>query len=106
MGRYPRRRQRRLGEKLREIRNALGLSQSQIIHRLGLTDEFTRTNVSNYEQDQREPPLFVLLEYARIAGICLDVLVDDRVDLPVAIPSTPVHSPTKILRIKRTPKRG
>jgi transcriptional regulator with XRE-family HTH domain len=105
MGRYPRRRQRRLGEKLRQIRDALGLSQSQIVHRLGSADEFTRTNISNYEQDEREPPLFVLLEYARLAGICLDVLVDDKLDLPRVIPSTPLHHPTPTRSTKRVTKK-
>lgn len=105
MGRYPRRRQRRLGEKLRQIRDALGLSQSQIVHRLGLVDEFTRTNISNYEQDEREPPLFVLLEYARLAGICLDVLVDDKHDLPRLLPSTPVHPSTPTRGPKRVTKK-
>jgi transcriptional regulator with XRE-family HTH domain len=106
MGRYPRRRQRRLGEKLRQIRDALGLSQSQIVHRLGLVDEFTRTNISNYEQDEREPPLFVLLEYARLAGICLDLLVDDKRDLPRVIPSTPLHHPTSTRSTKRVTKKS
>ena len=105
MGRYPRRRQRRLGSKLREIRDALKLSQSEIVRHLGLTDEFTRTNISNYEQDEREPPLFVLLEYARVAGVCLDVLVDDRIELPKRIPSTPVHQPVAIRSAKKTTKK-
>ncbi len=96
MGKYPRRRQRRLGEKLRKIRQTLNLSQTEILRRLGLDEEFTRTNISNYEQDHREPPLYVLLQYARLAGICLDAIVDDDVDVPKKLPATPTHRGVKI----------
>lgn len=96
MGKYPRRKQRRLGEKLRQIRDTFELSQNEILWRLGLDEEFTRTNISNYEKDQREPPLYVLLQYARLAGICLDAIVDDDVDLPKTLPATPTHQGVKI----------
>jgi transcriptional regulator with XRE-family HTH domain len=96
MGRYPRRKQRRLGEKLTQIRETLDLSQSEILWRLGLNEEFTRTNISNYETDHREPPLYVLLQYARLAGVCLDAIVDDDVDLPKKLPATPTHRGVKI----------
>jgi transcriptional regulator with XRE-family HTH domain len=91
MGTSPRRKQARLGEKLRAIRLALGLSQNEIIHRLGLTDEVLRNKISSYELGEREPPLHILLEYARVAGVCLDVLADDDCDLPNNIPSKPKH---------------
>jgi transcriptional regulator with XRE-family HTH domain len=91
MGRIPRRKQRRVGEKLRQIRHAFDLSQNEILRRTGLAEEVTRNNISNYELDEREPPLFVLLRYARLAGVCLDVIVDDDLDLPRRLPSSPVH---------------
>ena len=91
MGKYPRRKQERLGEKLLQIRQALGLSQNEILRRFGLEDELSRTNISNYELGQREPPLFVLLAYAQAAGICTDVLIDDEVDLPKRLPSVARH---------------
>jgi transcriptional regulator with XRE-family HTH domain len=105
MGRYPRRRQKRVGAKLRQIRDALGLSQTQIARRLRLPTKFTRTIISNYENNEREPPLFVLLAYAREAGICLDVIVDDKIDLPTSLPGTPVHGPIKITSGKRGSKK-
>ena len=106
MGKYPRRRQRRLADKLLKIRLALDLSQNEMLRHLRLDEEFKRTNISNYELDQREPPLYVLLQYARIAGVCLDVLVDDDVDLPKVLPSTPAHRGVKLAAAKRrSPKR-
>ena len=103
MGKHPRRKQGRLAEKLLQIRLALDLSQNEILRQLGLDEEFTRTNISNYELDHREPPLYVLLQYARVAGVCLDVLVDDEVDLPRVLPGTPAHRGmrTKTNSIKR-----
>lgn len=92
MGKYPRRKQKRLPAKLLQIRLALGLSQNEVLRAIGAEDELYRTNISNYELGEREPPLFVLLGYARIAGVCLDVLVDDELDLPVKLPSKPKHS--------------
>jgi hypothetical protein len=38
-------------------------------------------NISRFEQGLREPPLLVLLAYARIARIAIDVLVDDDLEL-------------------------
>jgi len=91
MGKYPRRRQRRLAAKLLKIRRSLRLSQSEMVRHLGVEDNFTRTNISNYEKDEREPPLYVLLRYAQVAGVCLDVLIDDRYTLPKTLPGTPAH---------------
>ena len=92
MGRHPRRKQKRLAEKLLQIRVALGLSQNEILRRLGAEDDLYRTNISNYELGEREPPLYVLLAYARLAGVCLDVLVDDELDLPARLPGKPKHA--------------
>ncbi len=91
MGKASRRKPARLAEKLVQIRERLGVSQNGIIRHLGLTDVITRDNVSAYELGRREPSLLVLLEYARAAGVCLDTLVDDRVDLPKKLPSNPKH---------------
>jgi transcriptional regulator with XRE-family HTH domain len=91
MGKRPRRRQERLHEKLLEVRLALGLSQNEMLRAIGAEDELSRTNISNYELGEREPPLYVLLGYARLAGVCLDVLVDDELDLPAKLPAKPKH---------------
>jgi transcriptional regulator with XRE-family HTH domain len=94
MGRSSREKPERLAEKLLQIREALGLSQNDILSRMGLTDRLNRDDISKYERAVREPSLLVLLRYARLARISTDVLIDDEMDLP-----------TK-LSTKRSPSRG
>jgi transcriptional regulator with XRE-family HTH domain len=81
----------RLAEKLLIIREGLGLSQSEMLDRLGFSDELFRSNISQYERGHREPPLPVLLKYASAAGVYVDVLIDDEIDLPARLPSHPKH---------------
>ena len=82
MGRYHRQKPARLAEKLLYIRQALGLSQNEMIRRLGLEDDITQSRISGYELGTREPSLPTLLKYARSVGISTDVLIDDEIDLP------------------------
>lgn len=91
MGRQPIPRPKRLAEKLTQIRDRLGLSQNELIQRMGLTDFLLREEVSDFERGRRVPPLPVLLEYARVAGVYMDALVDDALDLPVRLPCSPKH---------------
>lgn len=78
----------RLGEKLLQIRLALGLSQSQMLKRLGYEKSVYYTRISDYERGQRVPPLPVVLQYARAAGVHMEDIVDDELDLPVRLPGT------------------
>lgn len=80
-------RTKRLGEKLRQIRDALGLSQSEMLRRLGFEEDIWYTQISAYETGRREPPLVILLQYARAAGVSIDVLADDEIDLPEKLPA-------------------
>lgn len=82
MGRYHRQKPLHLAEKLLDIRKALGLSQNEMIRRLGLENEITQSRISGYELGTREPSLPTLLKYARAAGISTDILIDDDLDLP------------------------
>jgi transcriptional regulator with XRE-family HTH domain len=77
---------KRLGEKLLQIRSALGLSQSEMLNRLGYEDSISYTRISDYELGKRVPQLPLVLEYARVAGIHLEDLVDDELDLPGTLP--------------------
>ncbi|HJR07529.1 MAG TPA: helix-turn-helix transcriptional regulator [Pyrinomonadaceae bacterium] len=58
---------------------------------MGITDRLNRDDISKYERGVREPSLIVILRYARVAGVCLDVLVDDDLDLPAKLPAKPKH---------------
>jgi transcriptional regulator with XRE-family HTH domain len=80
-------RPKRLGKKLAAIRSALGLSQNEMVRRLRLSGKLTREEVSAYERGVREPSLPTLARYAKVAGVWIDVLVDDLLDLPKEIPS-------------------
>ena len=91
MGARGRRKQARLASKLRRIRIALKLSQGQLVKHLELESELGRADISRYELGLREPPLYVILRYAKAAGICTDVLIDDELSLPRRLPSTPNH---------------
>lgn len=83
MGRSYRTRPKRLGGKLRAIRLRLGLTQPEMIKALGVKGEpLYPASISEYERAKREPPLLVLLSYARLVGISTDVLIDDKLDLP------------------------
>lgn len=90
MGTKPRAKPERLGEKLRQIRLALGLSQAEMWKHLGVEDLIVSKQISVYELGKREPSLVILLQYARAANISTDVLIDDELDLPA-----------RLLRIRR-----
>src|SRR5918999_6401333 len=82
----PRPRPLRLAEKLLQIRTSLGLSQTQMLERLGLGDSMHYGRISEYEQDKREPTLMTLLAYARAASVHLEDIVDDNFELPRKLP--------------------
>ncbi len=84
-----------VAEKLLQIRLSLGLSQNELISRLNFEKELVQGTISTYELGKREPSLPLLLRYARMAGVCVDVLIDDELELPAKLPSKPKH------RIKR-----
>ena len=79
---------RRLAEKLLHIRQSLKLSQSEMIKEMGVAEMIHYTNISKYELDKNEPPLMILLAYAKLAQIHLEVIVDDEIDLPRKLPGT------------------
>lgn len=109
MGSRKRPRAMRLHEKLRQLREAYNLSQSEIISRLGLSDELKQSDISAFERDpmdkwSREPALPHLLRYARIAGVPLEVLVDDEIELPDRLAPDPMHGLVKRIPQDETKK--
>ena len=79
MGQKRRRKPKRLSEKLLAVRQKLGVSQSQLAKLLGFDKGAAR--ISEFEHGNREPDLFVLLNYAKLARVSLDVLANDNLEL-------------------------
>jgi transcriptional regulator with XRE-family HTH domain len=103
MGRGARRRPRFLAAKLREIRDGLGhLSQAELVERLGLADYVNPNEISDFERGVREPDLLSLKAYADGAGLSLNDLVDDEIDLPKELPAA---KPTREARGKPQRRR-
>lgn len=92
MGRSHRSRPSKLGKKLKQIRVGLELSQTGMVRALDLDKEAVYpASISLYEQGLREPPLVVLLRYAELANVCLDVLADDKQRMPRDVPAKKRH---------------
>lgn len=101
MGKASRPKPLRLAEKLLQIRTSLELSQNGMILRMGLGNSVVREEISQFEHGVREPPLPVLLEYARAANVYVDALLDDAADLPTELPAR-----LKSEGVKRQPRRS
>ena len=76
----PRERPAHLAAKLLTIRQALGLSQSELIAKL--RRNLSTARISEYEKGTRIPSLFTLLAYARVARVSVEILIDDNLELP------------------------
>ena len=72
----------RLASKLLSIRRTLRLSQTQIARKVGVTTGAPR--ISEYEHGTRSPCLVIVMRYARLIRVQMEVLVDD--DLGLIIP--------------------
>jgi len=58
-----------------------------MLRRLGYEAEMAYARISEYELGKNEPPLPVLLAYARAANVSTDILIDDELDLPAKLPA-------------------
>jgi transcriptional regulator with XRE-family HTH domain len=83
MGRRAVQKPKHLAAKLLAIRKTHGLTQRQLGDRI----KTKAARVSEFEHGKRTPDLILLLRYARLAGIPLEHLVDDDVDLNHLFPS-------------------
>jgi transcriptional regulator with XRE-family HTH domain len=83
MGRNRRIQPNRLAEKLKAVREKSELTAEQLIERLNCPQiPLHRASITEYEKGRREPPSLVLLAYARLANIPVEILIDDDLDLP------------------------
>ena len=80
MGRVRRKKPLRLSHKLLAIRKRLGMSQTEMARALELTVHYSA--VSNFELGTREPDLLIVLRYARLAGVPMETIVDDQLEIP------------------------
>jgi transcriptional regulator with XRE-family HTH domain len=88
---HSRPRPKHLAKKLLQIRLSLGCSQGEMVKRLRVQDLIHYTNISKYELDKNEPPLAILLAYARLVGIPVEQLIDDELELTIEFhESTPI----------------
>lgn len=104
MGRSSRPRPARLADKLRHVRDCLGLSQNEMLRHLGLDEDLFQGSISGYELGTREPPLTVLLRYARAANVYVEALIDDELSLPEALPASPKSEGVTAKRPSRSRK--
>jgi hypothetical protein len=78
----------------------LGIPQAEMFERLGNTG--TRLyigHIDDYEKDRCVPTLHVVLAYARVVGIPMELIVDDVLDLPERLPSLPNYE--WIMRLRK-----
>lgn len=91
MGKKGREKPVRLAKKLRQIRHGLGVSQAELIRRMGLEERLTKSNISAFERGTHEPSLLVLYAYSEAANVYLEVLVRDDLKLPDRLPALKKH---------------
>lgn len=74
MARYKRKSPKKLAGKLREIRLWMDMTQQEVADQLG-TDA---SSVSRFERGLREPSLLEILEYSKMSGVGMEILIDDK----------------------------
>lgn len=80
---HSRPRPKHLAKKRLQIRRSLGVSQGELVRQLGVQALIDHTTISKYELDKNEPPLVILLAYARLAGIPVERIIDDDLELTI-----------------------
>ena len=78
---HSRPRPKHLAKKLLQIRRSLRMSQGELVKQLGIQIHYT--NISKYELDKNEPPLAIVLAYARLARIPVEQIIDDEIELTI-----------------------
>lgn len=102
MGKKRRAQPKKLAGKLLEIRTRLKLGQAQLAARLeSIPGDVYPGLISRFEQGKVEPSLLILLEYARLGGVSMEVLVDDKFELH-RVKETSKKAPSKKPSTKRS----
>ena len=88
MGRAERPKPKFLASKLKKIRQLLGFNLEEMVVKLNCPDiALYAASIYEYEAGKREPPLPVILQYARLANIYVEYLIDDKLHLPDQLPA-------------------
>ena len=74
-----RERPQRMAGKLLAIRQHLGVSQTGMKRLLNYPGPYTR--ISEWELGKRQPPMTIVLAYARAAHVPMEQIVDDQLEL-------------------------
>lgn len=74
-------RPKHLAAKLLAIRQHLGLSQVRMVMSLKNDSSLAYHRISEFEKGRRWPDLMTVLAYARAAGIPMEYIADDDVNL-------------------------
>ena len=85
MGTKRRTQPKKLKIKLKTIRIRMEVSQqkmAELLKHYAPKEVIVPGHISDFETGKREPSLIVLLAYSKLAGVHLEVLVDDELDLP------------------------
>jgi len=80
---HARSRPKHLAKKLLQIRRSLGVSQGELVRQLGVQALIEHPTISKYELNKNEPPLAILLAYARLIGVPVEQIIDDEIELTI-----------------------
>ena len=76
-----RERPQRIAGKLLAIRQHLGVSQTGMKRLLNYPGPYGR--ISEWELGKRQPPMTIVLAYARAASVQMEQIVDDELELEI-----------------------
>jgi transcriptional regulator with XRE-family HTH domain len=76
-----RERPQHIAEKVKAIREHLGLSQTGLKRKMNFKGHYNC--ISDYELGKRQPTILTLLAYARAAKVPLEEIVDDEMELTI-----------------------
>ncbi len=98
MGHGKRPRPKKLGSKLRFIReHVFGITQEEMakrLRKLGGDKSLHSGYIADYENSRsREPSLLTLLAYSKLTGISVNEFIDDKLDLSEKLPNLPEQPP-------------
>ena len=82
VGRKKRPAPKKLAQKLTALRESLGLTQEETLVKVcPWLEPSARSVISEYENGKRVPSLIEMLNYAKLAGVSVDFLINDEISI-------------------------